>query len=151
MESANLEIWCSMTVLLMLLGLQMIEAGSVRSKNVSSVFMRGLASLTIVIICSWLTGFMFTHSSGHYLLGYDPDYLILHNVTSETRARWLLYTSISSLPPAIMASSMSERTHVTGHLIITAFTAIIVFPASAHWVWHPQGWLFKQGCSDIGK
>ena len=96
MESVNLEVLCTLTVLLMLLGLQMIEAGSVRSKNVSSVFMRGLASLTICIICSWLTGFMFTHSAGHYLLGYDPDYLILHNVTAEDRSRWLLYTAIST-------------------------------------------------------
>jgi len=134
----------------MMLGLQMIEAGSVRSKNVSSVFLRGLASLTICIICSWLTGYMFTHSSGHYLLGYDADYLILHNVTTVDRSQWQLYTSISSLPPAIMASSMSERTHLTGHLIITAFTSLIVFPASAHWIWHSGGWLFKQGCFDLG-
>ena len=70
----------SMLVFLMLLGLLMIEAGCVRSKNAASVFLRGLASLMISLVTSWICGFMFAHSSGHYLIGYDSNYSTLHRV-----------------------------------------------------------------------
>ena len=78
----------SLLVFLMLIGLQMIEAGSVRSKNVSSVFLRGIATLTISIVCSWICGFMFCFSKGHYLLGYDSDYLTLNKV--DTQVKWAM-------------------------------------------------------------
>ena len=70
----------SMLVFLMLLGLLMVEAGCVRSKNAASVFLRGLASLMISLVTSWICGYMFAHSSGHYLIGYDSNYSILHRV-----------------------------------------------------------------------
>ena len=141
---------CAVLVLLMMLGLQMIEAGSVRAKNVSSVFMRGFASLTISIICSWICGYMFTFSEGHYLLGYDHDYLILHKVPQKSYSQWIVFACVSSLPSSIVASSMSERTHLTGHLILSMFLSLIIFPTSAHWIWHSQGWLHALGCSDLG-
>ena len=70
----------SMLVFLMLLGLLMIEAGCVRSKNAASVFLRGLASLMISLVTSWICGYMFAHSSGHYLIGYDSNFSTLHRV-----------------------------------------------------------------------
>ena len=149
-ESSMFYTICAMLVLLMMLGLQMIEAGSVRSKNVSSVFMRGFATLTISLICSWICGYMFTYSDGHYLLGYDHDYLILHKVPAKSYPEWIMYACVSSLPSSIVASSMSERTHLTGHLILSMFLSLIIFPTSAHWVWQPQGWLHALGCSDLG-
>ena len=151
MESNSPSIIFSMLVLLMLIGIQMIEAGSVRSKNVSSVFLRGLATLTISLVCSWICGYMFTHTSGHFFLGYNSDYLTLNKVPDKEYYDWVLYSCISSLCSAIVASSMSERTHITGHLILSLFVSLLIFPASAHWIWHPQGWLSVQGCSDLGK
>ena len=81
------EAWsllCSMLVFLMFLGLLMIEAGCVRSKNAASVFLRGLACLTISLVTSWICGFMFAHSSGHYLIGFDSNYSTLHRVPEVT-------------------------------------------------------------------
>ena len=79
---------CSLLVLLMVLGLHMIEAGCVRSKSVASVFLRNLASLTICLVTSWICGFMFAHSSGHYLIGHDYNYSTLYKVPQvESRAR----------------------------------------------------------------
>jgi len=149
-ENTSMSPLYSMLVLLMLIGLQMIEAGSVRSKNVSSVFLRGIATLTISIGCSWICGFMFCFSKGHYLLGYDSDYLALTKVETQEYGSWLMYTVVCSLSSIIVASSMSERTHITGHLILTMFVSIIIFPTSAHWVWQQGGWLTLQGCTDIG-
>lgn len=87
------SLFCSMLVFLMFLGLLMIEAGCVRSKNAASVFLRGLASLTISLVTSWICGFMFAHSSGHYLIGFDSNYSTLHRVPEVTI---LITYSISS-------------------------------------------------------
>ena len=158
----------SMLVFLMFLGLLMIEAGCVRSKNVASVFLRGLATLTISLVTSWICGFMFALSSGHYLIGYDSDYATLHRVSEVrihrlctlssnkpslkqgTSSQWVMYALLSALTSTMVASSMTERTHLTGHLILSALCSLIVFPVSAHWIWHPEGWLAVRGCTDLG-
>jgi len=147
------EAWsllCSMLVFLMFLGLLMIEAGCVRSKNAASVFLRGLATLTISLVTSWICGFMFAHSSGHYLIGFDSNYSTLHRVPEGVWSQWVMYSLISALASTIVASSMSERTHLTGHLIISCLCSLIIFPVSAHWIWHPEGWLAVRGCTDLG-
>jgi len=149
-DSESESLLFSMLLFLMLLGLLMIEAGCVRSKNAASVFLRGLASLMISLVTSWICGYMFAHSSGHYLIGYDSNFSTLHRVPEGTSSHWVMYSLLSALASSIVASSMTERTHLTGHLILSALCSLIIFPVSAHWIWHPEGWLAVRGCTDLG-
>ena len=145
-----LELGGSLCVLLLQLGLQLVEAGSVRSKSVSSVMMRGLTSLTLAIIASWICGYCFAWSSGGPMLGTDPGHLVLTKLPSTDYTHFLLYCLLASLPPALVSASMSERSHMTGHLMISLVLSLIIFPAPAHWVWHSEGWLAARGCRDQG-
>ena len=61
-----------------------------------------------------------------------------------------MFSLLSALTSLIVASSMSERTHLTGHLIISCLCSILIFPVSAHWIWHSEGWLAVRGCTDLG-
>jgi len=145
-----LELVCSLCLLLLHLGLQLVEAGSVRSKSVSSVMMRGLTSLTLATISSWMCGYCFAWSSGGPMLGTDPAYLTLTNLPASSYSHFLFYCGLASLPPVLMAASMSERVHMTGHLVLSLLLSLIIFPAAAHWSWHSQGWLLSRGCRDSG-
>jgi len=149
-DSSMIQVSCGFLVLLLQLGLQLVEAGSIRSKNTSTVFMRGLACLTISVVITWVCGYSFTFSPGHYLLGYDSNWFGLHKVGNAVQAHWFLHAAVSSLPSSIIAASMTERSHLTGHLVLAAVLAGVVYPLPAHWVWHQQGWLHMKGCRDVG-
>jgi len=146
--SSWLELVSSLCLLLLQLGLHLLEAGSVRSKNVSSVMMRGLSSLALTITASWVCGYCFAWSNGGPVLGSDPAYLVLTNLPTSRQSHFLQYCGLACLPPAIMSGSMSERSHITGHLVISLLLSLIIFPAPAHWLWHSEGWLATRGCSD---
>ena len=147
---AVLQVVCGLLVLLLQLGLQLVEAGSVRKKNSSAIFMRGLACLTISLLTSWVCGYSFSFSPGHYLLGYSSGWFGLHSVPSYVPAHWVLHAAVASLPSAMIAASMSERSHLTGHLVLAMVLAGLVYPLPAHWVWHEEGWLYTRGCRDTG-
>eukprot|EP00092_Neocalanus_flemingeri_P030473 GFUD01033079.1.p1 GENE.GFUD01033079.1~~GFUD01033079.1.p1 ORF type:complete len:174 (-),score=35.62 GFUD01033079.1:71-592(-) len=147
---ALLEVFSGLLVLLLLLGLQLVEAGSVRKKNNSGVFMRGLACLTISLVTSWVCGYAFSFSPGHYLLGYSSGWFGLHSVPDFVHAHWFLHAAVASLPSAIIAACMSERSHLTGHLVLAMVLAGLIYPLPAHWVWHKEGWLFTRGAGMRG-
>ena len=149
-DSSIMQVMCGLFVLFLQLGLQLVEAGSIRSKNTSTVFMRGLGCLTISVVISWVCGYAFSFSPGHYLLGYDSNWFGLHKVDDAAQAHWFLHAAVSSLPSSIIAASMSERSHLTGHLVLATVLASVVYPLPAHWVWHHQGWLHVKGCRDVG-
>ena len=87
-EADELRVLCGLCSLLLVLGQLMYECGQVRSKNASSVFLRGLATLTLSLVTSWVAGFALAHSSGHYLIGHDYNYSTLYKVPQvESRAR----------------------------------------------------------------
>ena len=144
------QVSSGLLVLFLLIGLQLVEAGSVRMKNTSAVFMRGIACLTISLLTSWVCGYSFTFSPGNFLLGYSSNWFGLHSVPDDASSHWVLHASISSLPSAIIAASMSERSHLTGHLVLATFLGVIVYPLPAHWVWNEEGWLYSSGCRDNG-
>ena len=147
---AVIQVFSGLFVLLLQLGLQLVEAGSIRSKNTSAVFMRGLACLTISVVISWVCGYAFSFSSGHYLLGYSSGWFGLHSVPDYVQAHWVIHAAVASLPSAIIAASMSERSHLTGHLVLAMVLAGVVYPLPAHWIWHEEGWLHTKGCRDVG-
>jgi len=145
-----IQIFSGLLVLLLQLGLQLVEAGSVRSKNTAAVFMRGLACLTISVVLSWVCGYSFTFSSGHFLIGLDSNVFGLHHVQDSVQAHWFLHAAVASLPSTLIAASMSERSHLTGHMVLAIFLAAVVYPLPAHWIWHEEGWLHLKGCRDVG-
>lgn len=78
----------------------------------------------------------------------DSD-IILANI--RFHSEWVVYGVVSSLIPITVSSSMSERTHLTGHLVLATLVSLFIFPISAHWIWHEEGWLAVRGCTDLGK
>ena len=73
-EQSTLTVVCGLLVTLFYLGLLLVEAGSVRSKNVSTVFTRGFTCFTISVVIFWVCGFAFALSPGHVFIGFHPDF-----------------------------------------------------------------------------
>ena len=103
-EESMFAVVCGLLVILMYLGLLLIEAGSVRSKNVSTVFTRGLACFAISIVLFWICGYAFAVSPGHSFIGFHPDFFGLHSLPSNSSLeRFFLTAVVTSLPSALTA------------------------------------------------
>ena len=151
LQQSTFTVVCGLLVIFLYLGLLLVEAGSVRSKNVSTVFTRGLACFTISVIISWVCGFAFALSPGHSFIGFHPDFFGLHSLPSNTSLdRYFLTAVVASLPSALSAGPVAEKMHMSGQFVLATLLAGILFPIPAHWVWAEEGWLRVRGVKDTG-
>ena len=141
---------CGCLVLLLHLGHLLVEAGSVRKKNVSCVFTRGLLCLALSTTAFWLCGYALAFSPGSGFQGLSFSHLALHSLPPSSLGHWFLTASLASLPSVIAAGPLAERSHPTSHLVVAPLLAGLVLPLPAHWLWAPEGWLRVQGVRDAG-
>ena len=148
-ESPLTEVVCGCLVLLSYLGLLLVEAGSVRSKNVASIFTRGFVCLALTIVIFWMFGYAFAFSTGHPFIGFW-DKFGLGSVVPTELGHWFLTAVVAALPSALAAGPVAERCHLTGHLVLALFLAGLLFPLPAHWTMAEGGWLQERGVRDAG-
>ena len=60
----------------------------------------------------------------------EPDY-----------QKWVFQFTFCATAATIVSGSLAERTQLEAYLIYSGLMSAFVYPAVAHWVWHPKGWL----------
>jgi Amt family ammonium transporter len=53
------------------------------------------------------------------------------------------------ITPALITGAFAERMKFSGYVAFMAAWLLLVYAPMAHWVWHPEGWLFKLGALDF--
>ncbi len=150
----------SALVLFMTPGLALFYGGMVRSKNVlgtimHSVFAMGLVSVLWVLIGYTLAfgpdkggligGFDFVGFSG---VGADPHPAGL-GATIPHSTFALFQMMFAVITPALITGAFAERIKFSGYVLFMTLWLLLVYAPIAHWVWHPEGWLFKLGALDF--
>jgi len=49
----------------------------------------------------------------------------------------------------IVSGSLAERTYLETYLFYSFFMSAFIYPVVVHWVWHPDGWLAREGLIDF--
>jgi Amt family ammonium transporter len=147
-------------VLFMTPGLAMFYGGMVRAKNVlgtlmHSVFAMGLISVLWVLIGYTLAfgpdiggligGLDFIGFSG-VGKGVHPDGL---GATIPHSAFALFQMMFAIITPALITGAFAERMKFSGYVAFMSAWLLLVYAPMAHWVWHPEGWIFKLGALDF--
>ena len=150
----------SALVLFMTPGLAMFYGGMVRAKNVlgtlmHSVFAMGLISVLWVVIGYTLAfgpdvggliwrldfaGFTNVGEAAH------PDAL---GATIPHTAFAIFQMMFAIITPALPTAAFAARMKFTGYVLFMSLWLLLVYAPIAHWVWHPEGWLFKLGALDF--
>ena len=117
---------CSILVLLGLVGVSLLEAGSVRSKNTASILTRHLVSLLATILIFWILGYAMAFGDGHFFVG--GEYFGLYKAALPQHGHWVLQATIAAMPAAIVGAAVAERTHMTGMIVFTAVAMPAVMP-----------------------
>ncbi|QUJ75935.1 ammonium transporter [Sulfitobacter albidus] len=140
-------------------GFAMLEAGLVRSKNVTMQLTKNIALFSIASIMYWLVGFNLMYPgdfNGYFAFNFVPT--VLEPVGLAAADASLDYASVASdfffqlmfvaATASIVSGALAERIKLWPFLIFVVVLTGILYPISGSWQWG-GGWLSEMGFSDF--
>ncbi|XP_023321662.1 uncharacterized protein LOC111696322 isoform X2 [Eurytemora carolleeae] len=144
-----LQVIGGLNVLLLHAGLALLEAGVSQRKNVSSVLTRQLACLLLSTAAFWICGYGFAFGGDYPFIG-NENLFVLYNADEFPYSHYFVHSLVASLPSSILGGAVAERTHITGHLIMSSILTGFICPVVTHWLCAAKGWLRVEYCIDLG-
>ena len=145
----------SALVLLMTPGLAFFYGGLVRSKNVVNAIMFSFMAMAVVSVVWVLWGYSLAFGTGGAFVG-DLSLVGLKGIGKDTMsgtiptALFVVFQMMFAIiTPALITGAIVERFKFTTYLIFLVLWITLVYAPIAHWVWAPEGWLFKMGALDF--
>ena len=148
---------CGFLVFFMAAGFAMLEAGLVRSKNVTMQLTKNISLFSIASIMYWIVGYNLMYpGDGWTVVGYvgalfslksvagDPDIATGYSVASDFFFQLMFCAATAS----IVSGTLAERIKLWPFLIFTALLTGFLYPIQASWQWG-GGWLKEAGFSDF--
>ena len=140
-------------------GFAMLEAGLVRSKNVTMQLTKNIALFSIASIMYWMTGFGIMYPgdfNGYFAL--TGFFTTLEPVGLDAADAALDYASAGSdfffqlmfvaATASIVSGALAERIKLWPFLIFVVILTGFMYPISGSWQWG-GGWLSQMGFSDF--
>ena len=140
-------------------GFAMLEAGLVRSKNVTMQLTKNIALFSLAAIMYWLVGFNLMYPgdfNGYLAFNFVPT--VLEPVGLAAADASLDYASVASdfffqlmfvaATASIVSGALAERIKLWPFLIFVLILTGILYPISGSWQWG-GGWLSEMGFSDF--
>ncbi|MCP9272142.1 ammonium transporter [Mycolicibacterium arenosum] len=144
-------------VLLMTPGLAIFYGGMVRTTGVLNMIMMSFISIPLVTVAWLLAGYSLAFSGdgggfgligdlAHFgMTGIAPD--TLHGAVPELLFATFQLT-FAIITAALVSGAIADRARFSAWVVFVPVWAIVVYSVVAHWVWNPEGWLFKLGVLD---
>jgi ammonium transporter, Amt family len=157
-------------------GLALFYGGLVRRKNVLSVFMQ-IFILVAVISVEWLIvgysnafGTNSNETLKPFIGGFDwaflrninindlsPYYISHSNIAIDGSKTGtiphmvfvLFQCMFAAITPALIIGAFAERINFKGFLLFSVLWSLLIYNPIVHWVWSPDGWLYKRGALDF--
>src|SRR3954468_15856305 len=148
-------------VLFMTPGLALFYGGMVRSKNVLGMLMQNFFAMGLISVIWAVVGFSLAFGSdhGHGLIG-DFGLVGLKGLGTGTvpgfealtipALAFVAYQGMFAvITPALITGATADRLKFGAYAVFIGIWAVLVYAPVAHWVFSPNGWLFKRGALDF--
>lgn len=147
-------------VMLMTPGLSFFYGGMVKSKNIISTMLQSFVALGVVSIIWYVVGFSLTFGDSiGGVIGNPLTFAFFDNVgtaahpTIATAIPFVLFAAFqlkfAIITPALITGSFAERIRFWSYVIFMCLFTMLIYCPVAHWVWHPDGFLYKMGVLDF--
>ena len=139
-------------VMWMAAGFAMLEAGLVRSKNVSMQCLKNIALYSIAGLMFWIVGYnlMYDGVDGGFMGSFTtktfPETSAKDNYSGASD--WFFQMVFCATTASIVSGTLAERIKLLPFLIFTIILTGILYPVTGSWEWG-EGWLDKLGFSDF--
>ncbi len=147
-------------VFLMTPGLAFFYGGMVHRKNVISTMIKSVVAAGVVSILWVVVAFsMAFGESINGVIGNPTTFLFFQGVNSG--APWSLAPTIplslfalfqlmfAIITPGLVVGAVAERIRFTSYILFICLFTLLIYAPIAHWMWHPDGFLFKMGALDF--
>ncbi len=143
-------------VMWMAAGFAMLEAGLVRSKNVSMQCLKNISLYAVAGIMFWIVGYSFAYgiTEGSFMTGLSKlgpqnfgesaDNSAGYSAASD----WFFQMVFCATTASIVSGTLAERIKFWPFLLFTALLTGFIYPVVASWEWG-QGWLDALNFSDF--
>lgn len=143
-------------VMWMAAGFAMLEAGLVRSKNVSMQCLKNIALYSIAGIMYWAIGYdlMYTGVDGGYMgsfsFAYAFDEVGANSLDTgySIASDWFFQMVFVATAASIVSGTLAERIKLWPFLIFVVVLTGFIYPIAGSWQWG-AGWLSEMGFSDF--
>ena len=143
-------------------GFAMLEAGLVRSKNVSMQCLKNIALYSIAGLMYWAVGYslMYTGVDGGYIGSFAPyawdavgggddaAKAALLGTGYSTASDWFFQMVFVATAASIVSGTVAERIKLWPFLIFVVFLTGFIYPIAGSWKWG-AGWLDGMGFQDF--
>jgi Amt family ammonium transporter len=157
----------ALVLLMTIPGLALFYAGMVRKKNVLATMAQSFAITAIVSIVWMVAGYSLAFTEGNAYVG-DLSRLFLSGLaenwdkpftlgsgdaavaTTIPETVFLMFQmTFAIITPALITGAFADRMKFSALVVFNVLWSLLVYSPVAHWVWHPNGWLFALGALDF--
>ncbi|MGE0879705.1 MAG: ammonium transporter [Acidimicrobiia bacterium] len=145
-------------------GLAFFYGGMVRSKHVLAMLMQNFFAMGLISVLWATVGFSFAFGgtggwfgnfdfaflkdlgdSATQLPGYSGDFALSIPILAFV-AYQMMFAVIT---PALITGATADRLKFSSYALFIGIWSVLVYSPVAHWVFSPNGWLFKRGALDF--
>lgn len=148
-------------------GLALFYAGMVRKKNVLATMMQSFFLAALCSVVWMVAGYSLAFGEGGAYIG-DLSKLFLSGVAPSWDAPFTLGSgegavaftipetvfimfqmTFAIITPALATGAVADRMKFSALVVFTILWSLLIYSPVAHWVWHPNGWIFALGALDF--
>ena len=157
----------ALVLLMTIPGLALFYAGMVRKKNVLATMMQSFAIAALVTVLWMVAGYSLAFGEGNAYIG-DLSRLFLNGLaetwdkpftlgsgdaavaTTIPETVFLMFQmTFAIITPALITGAFADRMRFSALVVFNILWSLLVYAPVAHWVWHPNGWIFALGALDF--
>jgi len=148
-------------------GVALFYAGMVRKKNVLATMMQSFFITALVTVLWMVAGYSIAFGEGGAYFG-DISRVMLNGLAENWDKPFTLGTGDSAvamtipesiflmfqmtfaiITAALITGAVADRMKFSALVVFISLWSLLVYAPIAHWVWHPNGWLFALGALDF--
>ena len=144
-------------------GLAFFYGGMVRSKNILGMLMQNVFAMGLVSVLWATIGFSLAFGGNGRFIG-NLDFAFMKDVARVAQlpgysggfalavpvlAFFAFQMMFAVITPALITGATADRLKFSAYAVLIGVWSIVVYPVVAHWVFSPNGWLFRLGALDF--
>ncbi|XP_023320854.1 putative ammonium transporter 1 [Eurytemora carolleeae] len=136
-------------ILFMQAGFAFLEAGSVRSKNVTNILTKNFSEIVFGVPAYFAFGYAFTFGGGGGNSFIGLEYFCLIGLPPKQYSHAFFQATFAATCTTIVSGAIAERSNYNGYIIFCVFVTGVIYPIQAHWGWNANGWLAQTEFHDF--
>ena len=166
-DAAWMLVSTALVLMMTVPGVALFYAGMVRKKNVLATMMQSFSICALVSVLWVVAGYSLAFGEGNAWIGdfsrfflgglaenWDKPFTLGSGdaavATTIPESVFLTFQmTFAIITAALITGAVADRMKFSALLVFVGLWTLLVYSPIAHWVWHPNGWIFELGALDF--